>query len=276
MRWSDAYDLYLRGEFAPGVTAPGLFDGVDIDWESPHRADAANFQALVKEFRRQMQTVRRGLRISVAVGQSPDMMPGTDFAAISRLVDEIGVMNYDYSGPWEERTGLVAPLFAASPESEFPPSIRKTIDEFEAAGVPARKMLMGVPFYGYGWTGVADSNNGLHQKGRALHEDRPYKFIRSLAETGQIFRDPRSQAPWIYDGGAFWTYEDPISVRYKVSYAVHRGMAGVMIWELSEDSSDAALFNSLWLSLRHPLSKRSFVRALSKPPRASSNLAQRR
>lgn len=268
-------DLYLRGQFAPGVEVSRLFDGVDIDWESPHRADAANFQALVEEFHRQLRTIRPGLRLSVAIGQSPHMMPGTDFAALNRLVDEFGVMNYDYSGPWEERTGFVAPLFADSPESRYPLSIRKTIDLFEAAGVPARKMLMGVPFYGYGWTDVDDANNGLHQMGYALREDRPYKFICTLAEPEKIFRDPRSQAPWIYNGEDFWTYEDPVSLRYKVSYAVDRGMAGVMIWELSEDTPDAALLNSVWHSLRHPLPKRVFVQALSAPSHGSSAVAQR-
>lgn len=268
-------DLYLRGHLAPGVIEPELFDGLDIDWESPHKADAANFQALVEEFHRQMRAMRPGLRLAIAVGQSPRMFPGTNFSALNRLVDEFGVMNYDYTGPWEDRTGLLAPLFAGSPESHHPPSIRKTIDQFQAAGVPMRKMLMGVPFYGYGWTDVDDSNNGLHQPGRAVHDERPYKFIHTLGEPEQTFRDPRSQAPWIFDGGHFWTYEDPVSLRYKVSYAARRGMAGVMIWELSGDTSDAELLNSAWNSLRHPLPGRVFARVLAGPSRGSSSVAER-
>ncbi len=268
-------DLYLRGRFAPGLTVSGLFDGIDIDWESPHHADAANFQALVEEFHIQMRKVRRGLQLAVAVGQSPHMLPGTNFAALNRFVDQFGVMNYDYNGPWEDRTGFVAPLFAGSPDERHPPSIRKTIDEFHAAGVPVAKMLMGMPFYGYGWTDVVDANDGLHQPGRAVHEEQPYKVIRTLGEPDEIFRDPRSKAPWIYDGEQFWTYEDPVSLRYKTSYAVGRGMAGVMIWELSGDTPEAELLKSVSRSLRHPLPKQVFARALATPPPAPPAVAER-
>ena len=45
-------DTFIRGRFAPGIHEPGIFDGVDIDWESPHIEDAANFLELLEEFRR--------------------------------------------------------------------------------------------------------------------------------------------------------------------------------------------------------------------------------
>src|SRR6201993_1343339 len=61
-------DTFIRGHFADGIHEPGIFDGFDIDWESPHKEDAANFQALLEEFRRQMRAVRPGLRLSIAVG----------------------------------------------------------------------------------------------------------------------------------------------------------------------------------------------------------------
>ena len=80
-------DTFLRGRFAPGINEPGVFDGFDIDWESPQQNDAADFLALVAEFRRQMDALRPGLRLSIAVGDAPQMLPGTDFAALSSLVD---------------------------------------------------------------------------------------------------------------------------------------------------------------------------------------------
>src|ERR1700757_2954269 len=61
-------DTFIRGHFVDGIHEPGIFDGFDIDWESPHEEDAANFQALLEELRRQMRAVRPGLRLSIAVG----------------------------------------------------------------------------------------------------------------------------------------------------------------------------------------------------------------
>jgi chitinase len=250
-------DMFIRGRFAPGVTQPGLFDGFDVDWESPQAADAANFRALLEEFRQQMNAVRPGLQLSIAVDQAPETLPGTDFAAIARLVDQVGVMNYDYAGPWSKTTGFLAPLFGHNIHAL---SIERSIASYKAAGVPERKLLMGLPFYGYSWTAVASANNGLFQAGQAVHADRPYNYIRTLAEPSSTYRDQRSQAPWLFDGQTFWTYEDPVSVRYKVSYAHRQHLGGVMIWELSGDTTDAELLNMVYHSLHHPLKDKVFAK----------------
>jgi chitinase len=257
-------DVFVRGNFAAGVREPGVFDGFDIDWESPQEADAANFRALLVEFRRQMNAVRPGLRLAIAVGQAPQMLPGTDFAAVAPLVDQVGVMNYDYAGPWSEHTGLLAPLFINPRKSVDPSSIVRSMAGYRAAGVPARKLLMGLPFYGYSWTGVNGANNGLFQPGRANHSDQPYHYIRALATAPfAAYRDERSQAPWLFDGQTFWTYEDPVSVRYKVSYALVQHLGGVMIWELSGDTDDGELVTTVHRALRHPLKARVFSTAFA-------------
>ncbi len=253
---SSCVDTYIRGHFAPEVSRAGLFDGFDIDWESPQAADAENFRALVEEFRRQMNAVRPGLRLSIAVDQAPETLAGTNFAAIATQVDQVGVMNYDYAGPWNKTTGFLAPLFA----NRHGLSIERSIASYKAAGVPAEKLLMGVPFYGYSWTAVGSTNNGLFQPGSAVRGDRPYNYIRTLPASFAAYRDPRSQAPWLFDGQTFWTYEDPVSVRYKVSYARDQHLAGIMIWELSEDTADAELLSMAYRSLHHPLKNKVFAK----------------
>lgn len=256
-------DRFLRGNFAPGIHEPGIFDGFDIDWEYPHEADAANYRALLEEFRRQMNAVRPGTRLSIAVGPAPGMMPDTDFRSIARLVDQVGVMNYDYTGPWSATTGFLAPLFASASDDEETGSIAHSMAKYRAAGVPARKLLMGLPFYGYSWTAVNAANNGLFQSGRAVRGDRPYRYIRTLGGQFSSYRDPVSHAPWLFDGTTFWTCEDPVSVRYKASYAARERLGGVMIWELSEDTADAELLHAVRESLRHPMAARDIAEGTS-------------
>lgn len=251
-------DTFIRGEFTPNLHEPGLFDGFDVDWESPQAADAENFRELLLEFRRQMNAARRGLRLSIAVGQAPHMLPGTDFGAIAAVVDQIGVMNYDYAGPWSHTTGFLAPLFVHSGTPEQSDSIERSIAAYKKAGVPAKKLLMGLPFYGYGWTGVESEHNGLFQTGQGVHGDQPYSYIRSLGPTFANYRDERSKAPWRFDGQTFWTYEDPVSVRYKVSYASLQHLGGVMIWELSGDTPDSELLRAVYKTIHHPLKARVF------------------
>jgi chitinase len=130
---------------------------------------------------------------------------------------------------------------------------------------------MGVPFYGYGWTGVNQTNNGLYQSGHAVRGDQPYRYIRTLIENSSVYRDPRSQAPWLYDGQNFWTYEDAVSVRYKVSYAANQHLGGVMIWELSEDTADAILLNTASSALLNPIPATAFAVEPEEPANPSSS-----
>jgi chitinase len=242
-------DLFIKGNLAPGVTVPNLFDGIDVDWEYPHQPDAANFQALLLELRRQMDAVRPGLTLSIAVGPSPRMYEGTDMAAISKLVDEIGLMTYDFNGPWSETTGFIAPLSAVPGYDGG--TVVHSVNAYVNAGVPASRLLMGVPFYGYGWRLVPEEAEGLLQEGEPIRGDHPYRYIRTLAPQSHLYRDPESQTPWLFDGDAFWTYDDPVSVRCKAAYALENELGGLMIWELGEDNADAELLRAAHQGL-HP------------------------
>ncbi len=245
-------DMFLRGRFSDGVVKPGLFDGIDLDWEFPKREDAANYQALISEFRRQMDQYRPGLRLSIAVGPGPQMYPGVDIKSVSKLVDQVAVMNYDYAGPWSKTTGIIAPLYTDAADPTAPGSVDDTISAYRNAGVPAYKLLMGLPFYGYGWEQVSGANHGLYQAGQAIHSDRPYSFVQTQMATSTLYRDQRTQAPWIFNGDTFWTFEDPTSIRFKVNYSQHQRLGGVMIWELSGDLPDASLLSAAYSQLRMP------------------------
>ena len=168
-------DLFLRGNIAPGVSAAGLFDGIDLDWEFPRGPDAANYIPLLEEFRRQMDALRPGLLLTVALGPTPRDYGEADLTALGRLVDLAGLMTYDFNGPWSQTTGFIAPLAASDGGS-----VQDSVTSWLNAGVPARKLLVGIPFYGYGWRSVPDVNHGFGQDGRPIRGDRPYRFIQGL------------------------------------------------------------------------------------------------
>ena len=50
-------DMFINGNIAAGITAPGLFDGFNIDWEFPTATDTQNFTALLAEFRTQLNAL---------------------------------------------------------------------------------------------------------------------------------------------------------------------------------------------------------------------------
>lgn len=251
-------DMFLRGNLAPGVSAPGLFAGIDVDWEYPNASssDGANYTALAVEFRRQLDAYGVATHthplLTFAAAPGLGRYPGVDWGVVGRAVDLLGLMNYDYNGPWQMLTGIVAPLYAIPGVVRESGNVDATVADYVSAGVPKEKLLVGVPFYGYHWTGVTNpgTQHGLGMPGTPEHGDTPYREIAAMPGARKPFRDPHSQAPWLYDGDEFWTFDDSVSVEAKAEYVRAHGLGGAMIWELSGDTADGALVKSLHRGLQ--------------------------
>ena len=133
------------------------FEGLDLDWEYPKcwqvdcslgpAADKENFAALVRELREEFTP--RGWTLSAAVSPSKTVMDeGYDIPALSRDLDIINVMTYDYHGHWDKKTGHVAPLYT-HPEDEFYFfNANYTMNYWAEKGADRRKLMMGMPMYG--------------------------------------------------------------------------------------------------------------------------------
>jgi chitinase len=248
---------FLEGHLAPGMEVPHLFDGIDVDWEYPDADHADDFYALMAEFRRQMDDIRwkstalragtsqRGFTLSIASGAGQKHITPIDWARVAPNVDQIGVMAYDYSGPWARDTGFHAPLSSANPKAE---TVSTTINAYLAAGAPAKQLLLGIPFYAYQWHNVAQGGSyGLNSKGDPVRGNLNQSTAATLMQNpgAHLYRDPQSRAPWIYDGDNFLTFEDAISLQAKMDFARENNLGGTMVWELSGDTNDAQLLHAL-------------------------------
>ena len=253
---------FIQGKIADGVTAANLFDGIDVDWEYPEEVDKLNFVALLAEFRRQLNAIAPNYLLTVAMGTARNTFQHLDMVQVALYTDEIGIMNYDYAGPWSKKTGLVAPLYHVAGDPEPDGDVDATIGSYKQAGVPLSRMLMGMPFYGYSWSQVATDAHGLFQLGEPVHADATYNFIASIANKFTVYRDPQSQAPWLFDGTTFWTYDDEISIAAKAKYAKDHGLQGIMIWELSGDTADGKLLKAISSGLGPREEPASHVRAI--------------
>jgi chitinase len=236
---------FIQGKFVEGIEAPGLFDGIDVDWEYPKEEDKLNFIALLGEFRRQLNSAGPNLLLTVAMGDGRMTYEHLDMNSVAYYADQIGIMNYDYAGPWSKRTGLIAPLYSSPGDPEKGSDVDSTIRGYLDMGVPASKVLMGVPFYAYSWNQVAQDNHGLFQLGEPARDDAPYNYIAANLSRFTAYRDPKSMAPWLFDGSTFWTYDDEVSIGAKLDYAKRQALGGVMIWELSGDTEDGKLLKTI-------------------------------
>ncbi|MCQ6554487.1 glycoside hydrolase family 18 protein [Streptomyces sp. C10-9-1] len=277
---SSCIDLYLRGDLprdgargGPGAAA-GVFDGIDIDWEWPGSAgdsdtvyrpeDKRNFTALVREFRVQLDALaaeqrgrhgqRRHYELSAFVPTAPAKIDaGFEVRRIMRDFDFVNLQGYDFHVSGEPVTAQQSALRA---RGDF--SVQQTVRDWKRRGAPARKLVVGMPFYGQGWTGVQGGGDGMGQPASGPapatfangYED--YKALRRLAASDAytVHRDRRGGHAWIFDGTTLWTYDDPAVLRAKAAYVRSEGLGGAMFWSLDGDTADGELTAAVDRGLR--------------------------
>jgi chitinase len=243
-------------------------DGLDIDWEYPgmpgaghpfRPEDKQNFTSLVKELRERFDaSARRGRRLylTIAMGASDEVIANTEMQKVQRYVDTVNLMTYDYYEPGSESiTGNHSPLYVdpADPKSA---SSADTVRAFEKAGVPAEKILLGVPFYGHEWGQVKDQNHGLFQVGKQIPGAyAPFNVIETtmLGHGFTRYWDDAARVPYLYnpEKRIFVSYEDPESLKLKCQYVRGQNLGGVMFWEYFGDSN-GKLLQTIGTELRKP------------------------
>jgi chitinase len=234
-------------------------DGLDIDWEypgltgagHPFRAeDKENFTSLLAELRARFDAsakkTGRHLYLTVAMGAGDEVLANSEMNKVQRYVDTVNLMTYDYyEAGSDPTTGHHAPLYA-NPADPKKASSDETVKAYEKAGVPAKKILLGVPFYGRAWGGVSDKDHGLFQPGKTVAGvNAQYSAIVSgmLGQGFTRYWDDAAKAPYLYneEKQIFVSYEDPESLALKCAYVHDHKLGGVMFWEYFGDRDGALL-----------------------------------
>ena len=241
------------------------FDGVDLDWEYPvsgglagntnRPQDRENFTLLLKAIREKLDAQGwadgRKYYLTIAGAANSSYLSKIEPAKVAALVDHIFVMTYDIHGPWDSYSDLSAPLYQPAENSpQYKNSVYDGISAYLSRGVPANKLVLGMPFYGYIYQGVSAQNNGLYSAFSSA-KSISYDSIRSSYLGQPAFArlwHQRAQVPYLYGNNTFITYEDPQSIAAKASLARSMGLAGIGAWELSHDTS-GALLSSAYKSL---------------------------
>jgi chitinase len=244
-------------------------DGLDIDWEYPASAgngnkfrpeDKQNYTALLRElrsrFNKEEKSLGRPLILSVAVGSGEEFIANTEMKKVQRFVDSVNLMCYDYyESDSDAITGHHAPLYA-NPADPKHASADASVALFEQAGVPAQKLVLGVPFYGHTWADVGDTNHGLYQPGKKATVWANYNNISgTLLANGFVrYWDSVSNVPWLYNPATrtFISYEDTASIGVKCQYIRNHRLGGMMFWEYTGDTADHTLLNAIHQGLSAP------------------------
>jgi chitinase len=260
-----------RARFADSVArliARHQLDGVDIDWEYPGLADAGirsraedkqNFTALLLAVRKRFDQLaaeehRRDRYLITAALADHEFVANIELARVGAVLDWVNLMTYDFHGSLTKTTGHHSALRRSVTSGPEERSIESAVTQFLAAGVPARKLIVGVPFYGKEFLDVQPANRGLDQPftGRVPVHPWPELVADFIGRNGYVrYWDDVAHVPYLWNAQthAFVSYDDPQSLKLKAEYVKVHGLGGMMYWEQSLDP-DGKLVDALARELR--------------------------
>lgn len=205
-------------------------DGIDIDWEYPTSNaakissspdDTRNFTLLMRDIREAIGQKKLLTLASVATVEY------INFKEIDPYIDFVNIMAYDMAMPPNHH----APLYRSEMAGGI--TCEESVDAHLKAGVPANKLVMGMPFYGKGdrkAIGAVDYKS----------LDRQTKF--------QVKWDEVAQVPYLANakGEMIYTYENLKSLSIKCQYILDRNLAGGMYWSYDDDDVEEAMLKTVY------------------------------
>jgi chitinase len=231
----------------------GVFDGIDIDWEYPNAcglscdtSGPAAFKTLMAALRSKFgsQLVTAAITADGSSGGKQDV---ADYAGAAQYVNWYDPMTYDFFGGWAPQgpTAPHSPLtsYSGIPQQGF--NSDAAIQHLISKGVPRSKLLLGIGFYGRGWTGVTQSAPGGTATGPApgTYEAgiEDYHVLKgSCPANGTIAGTAYAKC-----GSNWWSYDTPATIGGKMSYARSQGLGGAFFWELTGDTGNGELIGAM-------------------------------
>ncbi|MFF1917161.1 glycoside hydrolase family 18 protein [Streptomyces sp. NPDC058239] len=231
-----------------------VFDGIDIDWEYPNACgltcDTSGRDAygnLLAALRSKFGADNLVTSAISADGSDGGKLDAVDYGGASKYVDWYNPMTYDFFGAWDAQgpTAPHSPLtsYSGIPKEGF--TSEAAINKLKAQGVPASKLLLGIGFYGRGWTGVTQDAPGGTATGAApgTYEAgiEDYKVLKtSCPATGTI-----AGTAYAHCGTNWWSYDTPATIATKMNYKNQQGLGGTFFWELSGDTTNGELIKAI-------------------------------
>ncbi len=192
------------------------YDGIDIDYENMAASDREAFNGFVKELSAAIHSHNKKLVVTVnAKTAEPGGWYGAqshDYAAIAEAADYVRIMAYDQ----HYRDGEPGPIASIAWVEE--------VIAFSLIKIPKEKLVLGLPTYGYDWTGSGSAKSMVFDN---IPTDRP---------TGW---DDASASPFItYTHEEvfhqIW-FENSRSLEAKIDLVQKYDLAGIVLWRLGRE-----------------------------------------
>lgn len=231
------------------------FDGIDVDWEYPaDETEAANMVLLLKRVRQELDSYSEKnadgyhFQLSIATSAGSQHYDKLDMAGLGDVLDYVNLMAYDYTGSFSNYSGHQANIYPSEKNNDSTPfNTKDAVEAYLDGGVPAEKLILGMPIYGRAFVGTDGPGTSFTGVGSGSWEDGIWDYKALPLNGEEVQYDEDIGATWTYDSGTktMVSYDTPEMIRTKVTYAQSKGLGGSMFWEISADKTgDDSLINT--------------------------------
>ena len=211
-------------------------DGIDIDWETPAKAEAANFTLLMKAIYDKVKAYNSSYLVTAAIGGGKWAPPAYDLPNSKNYMDYINLMTYSMaSGSGYYQNSLYK---STKGRTLVSCSIEESIKIYNDLGVQNKQILVGIPFYVTVQTesGGPGSYKG---NGKSIWYNQMFTTYK-LSDTMKEYFDEECGVPYRYDevNQIFISFDNEQSIKVKCEYVNTLGLAGIMYWQYGQDVND--------------------------------------
>ena len=226
----------------------GNADGINIDFELPYSSDSTYFTDFMRALADTFHAHNPNYYVVLDV-TAVNWLNRFQVAELAQICDAILIMAYDYYWAGSQYAGPVAPLTGSTYYGDY--NVTNTVNYY-LTYVPANKLLLGVPYYGYDWP-VVDSSPRARTTGQGVAKTFA-QIMEELNNYGRLW-DMESQTPWYryYSGGwhQCW-YDDDTSLGLKYELVEAKTLRGIGIWALSYDGYYTQLWDAIYYHFVSP------------------------
>jgi len=233
------------------------YDGIDIDWEPIRAQDEPQILKLVQDLRK----ADPDIIITVPVNWVPSSIIFSKnlslYKNLSPYVDKMFIMSYSMAGPWSGWKSWHGGALGGESIST-PASIKTSVYAYLRAGVPEKKLGIGIGTYATCWESpVKRPNQTLPTSfySRDMHTMSMRTMMEDYYKRKYEEWDNKAKVPYLSSSKkigdfecGFISYENKRSVEEKVAYMKRMNLGGVMVWNIG-----TGYFPKNSVSKRHPL-----------------------
>lgn len=220
--------------------------GVNIDFEGVPSSQSANLTAFMIDLCNAMHAANPNYKVSICT-YAVDWSNVFDEVTLAQYVDFITIMGYDYYWTGSSQAGPVDPLYGFSSGYDY--SLSRTVSYYVKQGMPASKIVLGLPYYGREWETTTNAIPGSTTGNNV--SSRTYAYVKDNTSgfyTGGQFNQRSCSRAYIFQNAGTWRQcwiSEGYEMKRRYDLVNQRGLKGIGIWALGYDDGYTELWDAI-------------------------------